>query len=112
MRALDGREQRLLGAKLNGLVDSENHGLPGMRLHFVALKRAALGVSLQIQFACFAPNTVVIKLLDAAEAHLIGAHETKNVRGERVVRIITLRLLTRVNSVQLQSIQFGGSLLV
>src|SRR2546422_10090879 len=112
MRAFYGGQKRLFSAKLNCLIDRQNDRLTGMRLHLIALKRAALRITLDKKLARFAANAFIIKLLNPTEAHFISAHKTKNVRGERVVRVIALRLFARVDALKVKCAQFGSGLLV
>ena len=73
MRAFYGGQKRLFSAKLNCLIDRQNDRLTGMRLHLIALKRAALRITLDKKLARFAANAFIIKLLNPTEAHFTPA---------------------------------------
>src|SRR2546421_3744038 len=110
MTALDGRLQRLLSTILDELIDCEHHGLTGVRLHFIALKRTAIAIDLQVDFARLTANLFVVRLLNPAQPQFICIDKSQHVSRQRIVRIVTLRLFARINTVEIQRIEFARAL--
>src|SRR5205807_7645933 len=100
----------LLSPILDRLIDRKHDRLTGMRLHFVAVKGMPVAIHLQVQLARLAADLFVVVLLDSAQTNLVGAHKTKYVRAQRIVRIEALWFGSRIDSGQGLRIQLRAGL--
>src|SRR6266550_1122637 len=110
MAALNRGIERLLSPILNQLIDRENYGLTGMRLHFVAFKRAPIAIDFQINLTRLAANLFVVGLLDAAQSDFIAADKTQHMGRQRIVGVVTLRLFARIHAIEIEPIELTRAL--
>ena len=79
-----------------------------MRLYFITLEEA-ITTMFQVDLSTFAANLFVVGLFDPAQTDFVSAYETKHVRRQSIIRVITLRLFVRINAGELQRVELPSA---